>query len=75
MPYFILFNTSNSCGTQKIIFSIEFTRFLKNDKVDKVGEDETGVDKMEVDEVEINHFHGQLNTLRIVCDLSTYAMK
>ena len=40
-----------------------------------MGEDETGVDKKGEDEDEINHFDWQLNTLRIVCYLSTYAIK
>ena len=30
-----------------MIFRIVFTHFLKNDKVDELGEDETGVDEME----------------------------
>ena len=42
----IIFISFNSGETQKIIFRIVFTHFLKNNKVDKVGEDETGVDEM-----------------------------
>ena len=41
----IIFISFNSGETQKIIFRIVFTHFLKNDKVDEV-EDDTGVDEM-----------------------------